>query len=363
MASEIKVDTISEKTSANGVTIDGVNIKDSALATAGSVPLSTIDIDGGTDIGAAVVDADLFIIDDGAGGTNRKVAASRLKTYAGTTINNATVNEVVTIASTTTELDAEAKLLFDPPKLTIGNATAEDTLIVFDGNAKDFYIALDDSADKLVIGDGSTAGTNSILTLTDDSVTIGDASAVDTKIVFDGNAQDFHIGLDDSADDLVIGLGSSLGTTTHMAFDETGAVTKPLQPAFHVQHGNLSNKTGNGTQYAIVMSTENFDVNGDWSSATFTAPVTGKYFFATTVHFENITADKRTHLQINASNRALERYFQSDPESNAVDGAHLSGLIDMDASDTVQFRVTVHGVGADTVDLTDYSHYNGFLVC
>ena len=34
MASEIKVDTISEKTSANGVTIDGVNIKDSALATA-----------------------------------------------------------------------------------------------------------------------------------------------------------------------------------------------------------------------------------------------------------------------------------------------------------------------------------------
>ena len=137
----------------------------------------------------------------------------------------------------------------------------------------------------------------------------------------------------------------------------------PLQPAFHVQHGNLSNKTGNGTQYAIVMSTENFDVNGDWSSATFTAPVTGKYFFATTVHFENITADKRTHLQINASNRALERYFQSDPESNAVDGAHLSGLIDMDASDTVQFRVTVHGVGADTVDLTDYSHYNGFLVC
>ena len=83
MASEIKVDTISEKTSANGVTIDGVNIKDSALATAGSVPLTTIDIDGGTDIGAAIVDADLFIIDDGAGGTNRKVAASRIKTYAG----------------------------------------------------------------------------------------------------------------------------------------------------------------------------------------------------------------------------------------------------------------------------------------
>jgi len=40
-----------------------------------------LDIDGGTDIGAAIVDADLFIIDDGAGGTNRKTTASRLKTY------------------------------------------------------------------------------------------------------------------------------------------------------------------------------------------------------------------------------------------------------------------------------------------
>ena len=83
MASEIKVDTISEKTSANGITIDGVNIKDSEIATAGSVPLTAIDIDGGTDIGAAIVDADLFIIDDGAGGTNRKTTASRLKTYVG----------------------------------------------------------------------------------------------------------------------------------------------------------------------------------------------------------------------------------------------------------------------------------------
>ena len=47
--------------------------------------IDNLDIDGATDIGAAIVDADLFIIDDGAGGTNRKTAASRIKTYAGTT--------------------------------------------------------------------------------------------------------------------------------------------------------------------------------------------------------------------------------------------------------------------------------------
>ena len=32
MSSELKVDTISEKTSANGVTIDGVNLKDGGIA-------------------------------------------------------------------------------------------------------------------------------------------------------------------------------------------------------------------------------------------------------------------------------------------------------------------------------------------
>jgi hypothetical protein len=51
--------------------------------TAGTTPITTLNIDGGTDIGAAIADADLFIVDDGAGGTNRKTTAARLKTYVG----------------------------------------------------------------------------------------------------------------------------------------------------------------------------------------------------------------------------------------------------------------------------------------
>jgi hypothetical protein len=48
-----------------------------------SSSITHLDIDGATDIGADIVDADLFIIDDGAGGTNRKTAASRIVTYVG----------------------------------------------------------------------------------------------------------------------------------------------------------------------------------------------------------------------------------------------------------------------------------------
>ena len=111
--------------------------------------------------------------------------------------------------------------------VTLGDGAAVDTALVYDGNAKDFYIALDDSADKLVIGEGSTVGTNGILTIDDDSVTIGDGAAVDTKLVFDGNAQDYYVGLDDSADDLVIGLGSTVGTTPAVSIDENQKATFP----------------------------------------------------------------------------------------------------------------------------------------
>ena len=107
----------------------------------------------------------------------------------------------------------------DPPVITIGDGVAEDTTILFDGNAKDFHIALDDTADKLVIGEGSTVGTNEILSITDDTVTIGDGAEVDTYLNFDGNAVDYRIGLDDGTDKLEIGAGVAHGTTAAISID------------------------------------------------------------------------------------------------------------------------------------------------
>ena len=66
------------------------------LTKVNAMPIANLDIDGGTDIGAAIVDADLFIVDDGAGGTNRKTAASRLKTYIG----GAVLTQVATLNDT-----------------------------------------------------------------------------------------------------------------------------------------------------------------------------------------------------------------------------------------------------------------------
>jgi hypothetical protein len=111
MTSEIKVDTISEQTSANGVTIDGLTIKDGNII--GDVAL------------------------------------------AGTT-----------------------------PTFTVGDGGAEDAALIFDGNAVDYYMALDDSADNLIIGSGSTVGSNSLITIDSD----GDFTLdVTGGIVLDGD--------------------------------------------------------------------------------------------------------------------------------------------------------------------------------
>jgi len=158
---------------------------------------------------------------------------SSLNASAAVTFSGATTSAAVTASGLVT---ANADMLIGgaTPTLTIGDAGAEDTKIVFDGNAADFHVGLDDTDDKLKIGLGSALGTTPILTVADGSLllsgttptlTIGDAGAEDTKIVFDGNAQDFYIALDDSADDLLIGLGSAVGTTPAIAIDENLKVT------------------------------------------------------------------------------------------------------------------------------------------
>ena len=119
----------------------------------------------------------------------------------------------------------------------IENATSgSQNIIISQGSGANVTIAPGKVAVVQLDGAGSGAAVLDALTdlaVTDSlsingtTLTIGDATAEDTKIVFDGNAQDFYIGLDDSADDLVIGLGSAVGTTPAISIDENQNVTMP----------------------------------------------------------------------------------------------------------------------------------------
>jgi len=72
----------------------------------GTLALSALEIDGGTDIGEDLVDADLLIVDNGAGGTNRKTTLTRVKKYIYSAISgDVTVvnNGALTIANGSVE--------------------------------------------------------------------------------------------------------------------------------------------------------------------------------------------------------------------------------------------------------------------
>ena len=197
------------------------------------------------------------------------------------------------------------------------------------------------------------------------TLTIGDAGAEDTKIVFDGNAQDYHIGLDDSADSLVIGKGSALGTTSHIVTDENGHVTKPLQSAFLFQCSTQSNATGGGQNHTIPATNERFDTNADLASdGTFTAPVTGKYLFCGNYAYENPTSSHdRSMSRILTSNR--DYTFAVDPHSSVDSNntRHVMHVViaDMDANDTMTFNGHVSGSG-QTVEIKDEGHFSGMLI-
>ena len=82
-ASEFTV-TNSPVTSSGTINLAINSIADTKLgtiSTANKVSASAINIDGATDIGADLTTSDLILVDDGAGGTNRKAALSRVVTF------------------------------------------------------------------------------------------------------------------------------------------------------------------------------------------------------------------------------------------------------------------------------------------
>jgi hypothetical protein len=80
-------------TSSGNITLAINSIADTKLGTIGTankVSLTALNIDGGSDIGEDLTTSDLIIVDDGAGGTNRKAALSRMITLVQANIDDPT---------------------------------------------------------------------------------------------------------------------------------------------------------------------------------------------------------------------------------------------------------------------------------
>ena len=136
------------------------------------------------------------------------------------TIGPNTMKRVHIIENATTDSGSSG-----PYNIIISQGSGSNVTIA---NGKVAVVQLDGAGSGAAVLDALTdLQVTDTLSINGTTLTIGDATAEDTKIVFDGNAQDFYIGLDDSADDLVIGLGSAVGTTPAISVDENQNVTMP----------------------------------------------------------------------------------------------------------------------------------------
>ena len=134
----------------------------STISTAGKVDIGALEIDGGTDIGADLADADLIIVDDGANGTERKSAMSRVQTYI-----EGKISGDITISSGTAAIgsgvivnaDINASAAIADSKLAAISTAGKVALsaLEIDGGTD---IGADLTTSDLIIVDDGAGGTN-----------------------------------------------------------------------------------------------------------------------------------------------------------------------------------------------------------
>jgi len=251
--------------------------------------------------------------------------------------------------------------------LTVGDVVPKAAGGTFDGAVVIGAGATVPSGQTLTIASGATIANSGTATGFSASTlaaatTVGTGAAEDTKIVFDGNAQDYYMGLDDTDDDLKIGLGSAVGTTAHMVFTEDGEITKPLQPAFHANGSSTQSNIATDTAVDIAFGTERFDIGGNFASNVFTAPVTGKYYLCTDLYSQSMDSAATTYnIQMKTSNQTYYNVFNIlGFDTNGDSSMRISGLFDMDASDTASVVVYQAG-GSAIADINAASYFCGYL--
>ena len=120
----------------------------------GSIAIDDLNIDGGTDIGADLVDADEIIVDDGGGGTNRRSDLTRVKKYVYSAMSgDATASDAgaVTIANDAIESGMlNDNVISGQTALTSGLATTDELLVSDGGTLKrmDVSLILNSAADE-----------------------------------------------------------------------------------------------------------------------------------------------------------------------------------------------------------------------
>ena len=166
-------------------------------------------------------------------------------------------------------------------------------------------------------------------------------------------------------------IGGTTFSNPAITVDENGYVKKPTQPMFEAVGNNatyISIATNGGGGSVIPFPTVRHNIGNHYDNTTyaFTAPVSGRYFFTSSVYTRTgqsgLTEDIYTRFKLNGTaNRGYAYWYQS---SSAAERHHTltdSLFIDLSANDYIQ--VTINGSGtADFYNGPEESRFSGWLV-
>ena len=239
--------------------------------------------------------------------------------------------------------------------LAIGDATAGNkTITANNADTNKPYIRYDDTNDRWVSSrDGTTVESVVILT----GATVGAFIYTPTKLR-DAD-ENTLIQVEESANENIVRIDTN--GTERWIMTAAGERTMPTQPAFRVQNTGAQNNFATGG-VTVTLDSEIFDQSSDFATNTFTAPVTGRYYFSVYISLASIdTAGVSYQFRIVTSNRTYEVFL--DPSQFAADitgnfTLSINVLADMDTADTA-YLVIYQDAGTAQTDaiVTVFSGY------
>jgi hypothetical protein len=239
LGSGVTISSLTQVGTINTGVWQGTQINDDYLGTidnANKVSLSALNIDGGTDIGSTLSDGDLFIVDDGGNGTNRKANVIGITTYV-----FGKVSGDILISSTGIATIQENSV-------GLGTDTFGDYVKSITGTTNEVEVTSGS-------GEGSTPqiGLPNVVAITS-SLTVGSATTITGSGIIAGIVTGT---LDNTLTLATSGTGLS-GSTT---YNNSGAATFTV----------TSDATSANTAGTIVAR----DGSGNFSAGTITANLTG----------------------------------------------------------------------------------------
>jgi len=160
------------------------------------------------------------------------------------------------------------------------------------------------------------------------------------------------IALNETTEKLEAPTSSDTGTIAG-ALNVAGNVTLSGQPCFLVYNASSDlNVTGTGTVTTVPYATEIVDQGGNFVTATFTAPITGRYLLIANLRIAGTTAaaDDWELILVTSNRNYRNKTIFADNLGTQIQLRNIT-IADMDADDTVTVTIEVNGEASDVVDV------------